>query len=248
MNMLFYVTAISGFGVAFRLGDSVNSRIPNTCKTLTSETCVFPFKYQGVTYSQCTYTDSPMPWCATSVDSQGTVQNNKWGDCDTSSPFSGCQVETLSFSPCNTPQGECQFPFRYQGSVYRSCTTAGRSSGAAWCSLQTTQDGTHVEGRVGECPSTCQPVDTTGPLNPATTTTTTTSTTTRSTTTTVPLTPTTTASLPTTTTTALGLPPCSTESGPAPVGSQCVFPFTFSGITHTTCADWVYGGEHQGKK
>merc|ERR1711862_1052340 len=30
------------------------------------------------------------------------------------------------------------------------------------------------------------------------------------------------------------------------VGKQCIFPFKFQGVTHNGCADWIYGGEHQG--
>merc|ERR1711971_913202 len=39
---------------------------------------------------------------------------------------------------------------------------------------------------------------------------------------------------------------CSAVSGPA-AGSACIFPFTYGGVTHQSCAEWVYGGEHQGK-
>merc|ERR1711862_261155 len=35
---------------------------------------------------------------------------------------------------------------------------------------------------------------------------------------------------------------CLTSSGPA-VGQTCVFPFTWNGVTHNTCADWIYGGQ-----
>merc|ERR1712177_143037 len=38
-----------------------------------------------------------------------------------------------------------------------------------------------------------------------------------------------------------------TVSGPD-TGSQCVFPFTFSGVTHQSCADWIYGGVNAGSK
>ena len=36
---------------------------------------------QNVEYYQCTYADSPVPWCATGTDSTGTVIPNQWGDC-----------------------------------------------------------------------------------------------------------------------------------------------------------------------
>merc|ERR1712243_353491 len=39
---------------------------------------------------------------------------------------------------------------------------------------------------------------------------------------------------------------CQTSAGPA-VGSQCVFPFSFQGVSYNGCAEWVYGGEFSGK-
>lgn len=39
---------------------------------------------------------------------------------------------------------------------------------------------------------------------------------------------------------------CLAESGPAS-GRPCVFPFTYSGKTYSTCTPWIFGGEMQGK-
>ena len=39
---------------------------------------------------------------------------------------------------------------------------------------------------------------------------------------------------------------CLTVSGPAS-GSQCVFPFIFGDQTFTACAEWIFGGENQGR-
>merc|ERR1712117_58483 len=55
-----------------------------------------------------------------------------------------------------------------------------------------------------------------------------------------------TASTTTTTTTTATPSTCSVSSGPA-AGQACVFPFTYGGVTHQSCAEWIYGGEHQGK-
>merc|ERR1719245_2675711 len=49
------------------------SRVPNSCTTQTGATCVFPFKYKDVEYTQCSYAESPVPWCATLTDSAGAV-------------------------------------------------------------------------------------------------------------------------------------------------------------------------------
>ena len=38
---------------------------------------------------------------------------------------------------------------------------------------------------------------------------------------------------------------CMTSGGPAS-GQLCVFPFKYQGITHHTCADWIYGGQPSG--
>merc|ERR1712107_903304 len=139
---------------AVRWGDSsLEQRIPNSCNTRQGETCVFPFSCQGVTHYQCTYSDSPTPWCATQTDSSGAVVTNKWGDCDHDSVSSSCTVENINIDPCTTPTGQCVFPFRYKGTVYSSCTTVDRVS--SWCSTKTDIHGEHIEGNEGSCPSTC---------------------------------------------------------------------------------------------
>merc|ERR1712223_1654650 len=71
---------------------SLEQRVPNTCTTLSGSTCVFPFVYNGQTHFQCTYSDSPTPWCATAVDSNNQVVTNGWGDCAVSAT-SACQTE-----------------------------------------------------------------------------------------------------------------------------------------------------------
>ena len=42
--------------------------------------CVFPFKYEGKTYTSCTLDgNSGIKWCATSLNSDGTILD--YGDC-----------------------------------------------------------------------------------------------------------------------------------------------------------------------
>merc|ERR1712179_298055 len=72
----------------------LEQRVPNTCTTLSGSTCIFPFVYNGATHFQCTYTDSPTPWCATAVDSNNEVVTNGWGDCAVSTT-SACQTESI---------------------------------------------------------------------------------------------------------------------------------------------------------
>ena len=87
-------------------GFSSNQRVPNSCATLTGSTCIFPFTYNGATHYQCTYTDSPTPWCATAVDSSGVVVTNSWGDCEVSSATSACQTESITVPTCTTSSGD----------------------------------------------------------------------------------------------------------------------------------------------
>merc|ERR1712154_189553 len=81
------------------------SRVPNSCTTQTGATCVFPFKYKDVEYTQCSYAESPVPWCATLTDSAGAVVTGNWGDCQISSTTS-CTAESLSITPCTTTTGD----------------------------------------------------------------------------------------------------------------------------------------------
>ena len=148
LQVLSLCLAVSG---RVRLGPS--QRVPNTCSTTSNTPCVFPFTYQGVEYSQCSYADSPRPWCATATRSDGTVITNRWGDCDLSSSSSSCQAESLSLSSCSTPAGDCVFPFRHLGVVYSSCTTV--ELGVSWCSTNTDLAGDHVPGSEGLCPADC---------------------------------------------------------------------------------------------
>merc|ERR1711981_1084118 len=82
----------------------LEQRVPNTCTTLSGSTCIFPFVYNGATHFQCTYSDSPTPWCATAVDSNNEVVTNGWGDCSVSAT-SACQTESIEVPTCTTSSG-----------------------------------------------------------------------------------------------------------------------------------------------
>merc|ERR1711874_150240 len=201
MSIISLVAISIGAGQAFRLDSGINldvdaripiPKIPNNCVTGTGSTCVFPFKYKDVEYTQCTYAESPLPWCATQTDSSGNVVTGQWGDCQISSS-----------SSCTTDSGPqsgqaCVFPFRYLGVVYTTCTTEGQAQ--PWCATSVDSAGDFQDGQYGFCPSSCPSTGTT-----STTTTTTTTTTTSTTTTMASSTPTT-----STTTTTSPTPTAST--------------------------------------
>merc|ERR1712183_236947 len=157
---------------AVRLGGlSLQQRVPNSCSTTTGSPCVFPFTYGGQEYTQCTYADSPLPWCPTATQADGSVITNRWGDCDVSSSTTSCQAESLSLTSCSTPAGDCVFPFRHDGVVYQSCTTV--DTGVSWCSTATTTQGDHVAGSEGVCPASCDSTSTTSTSTSTTSSTTT---------------------------------------------------------------------------
>lgn len=53
--------------------------------------CIFPFKYQEITYNGCTtnHSDNGDRWCAFEVDEAGVVLDGKWGDCNDACPHDG---------------------------------------------------------------------------------------------------------------------------------------------------------------
>ena len=83
--------------------------ISKPCSTLDGTACVFPFTFDGVEYYQCTYKNSPVPWCATKLDTTGTVFT--WGNC-ANTQTSACPVEDLTKPACTAVSGSaCIFPF-----------------------------------------------------------------------------------------------------------------------------------------
>jgi len=54
------------------------SQVPYTCGgNAHGKQCRFPFRYKGVTYSECTGVDHWSPWCSTDYEYTGT-----WASCD----------------------------------------------------------------------------------------------------------------------------------------------------------------------
>jgi len=85
-QVLYEVTA-SGVPRLFNY-DIINSNRlrDRSCNTEGSgpynQACVFPFRYQGATYTDCITVDSSEPWCSTKTDSTNSHIPGYWGHCD----------------------------------------------------------------------------------------------------------------------------------------------------------------------
>lgn len=226
--------------------------MPDLCVTTTGDPCVFPFTYKGVDYLECTYQDSPTPWCATMVDFSGKVITNRWGDCDTTGPSCSSASSQPANPSCITTGGPssgrpCVFPFTYNGVTYRECAPPVASVTQPWCSTQTHPNSTHISGagKYGTCPSSCpgglasSSSSGSGVAGQGEN-----------------------CSSGATWTTACGqsctcspngspicspcAPSCVTDSGPD-AGSPCIFPFKWAGVTYQSCTPWTFGGVNQGR-
>ncbi|XP_028648308.1 uncharacterized protein LOC114644336 [Erpetoichthys calabaricus] len=100
---------------------------PTTGGNAKGNPCVFPFVYQGKSYSYCiTYNDDQMlPWCATTSNFDEDIQ---WGYC----PKSGIKAVNGRAGP------ECVFPFVYKGKWYFTCTNEDRDK--KWCAVTSNYD------------------------------------------------------------------------------------------------------------
>ena len=56
------------------------------CTESSGAACVFPFRYKGQTYYQCTEVDDFYSWCSTCVDHTGDFVDTKWGYCQQACP------------------------------------------------------------------------------------------------------------------------------------------------------------------
>ena len=93
--------------------------------TTTSDGCVFPFSYLGVTYLTCSSVNSDQPWCATSVDTSGNYIT--WQYCESTYGNSGDSGESSTESSTTSTQitfsGEYCVPMIYGGVYYDACTS-----------------------------------------------------------------------------------------------------------------------------
>jgi len=212
----------------------INTKIPKLCRTVDNQACVFPFIYKGKTYEKCTFDDTNdnKAWCATRVNEQtGEVYTNSYGNCEPST----CDIVGKQ-SSCTTvagprPNRPCIFPFKYQGKTYTGCTSAIIDQ--LWCSTKTTSNGDHIQGEYGLCSNNCK-ADNFKECKPG-------------------------DSWKKDCNTCIckqGKAVCTEKvcpkacrviQGPA-AGKQCVFPFSFNGVTYNGCPTWSFGGSNQGKR
>ncbi|XP_023327170.1 furin-like protease kpc-1 isoform X3 [Eurytemora carolleeae] len=60
-----------------------------------------------------------------------------------------CYVSTIGLA--DRLSRRCVFPFIYNGTLYKECTTEHSSNGAAWCATSLAGDGTVISGDWGDC-------------------------------------------------------------------------------------------------
>ncbi|XP_065833441.1 uncharacterized protein [Oscarella lobularis] len=113
------------------IGDVGN--VPKTCGgTGDGKACVFPFKYKGFTFINCTSYERGALWCATLTTSDGVVA--RWGHCN-------CGTPTISTWPTATQSSVSttrKLPTT-QWLPTRSATTHASSPTSAQSSVSTTR-------------------------------------------------------------------------------------------------------------
>nr|BAE25191.1 unnamed protein product [Mus musculus] len=102
--------------------------------------CVFPFIFEGCSYSACTTKgrSDGYRWCATTANYD---QDKLYGFCPT-------RVDATVVGG-NSAGELCVFPFVFLGKQYSSCTSDGRRDGRLWCATTSNFD---TDKKWGFCP------------------------------------------------------------------------------------------------
>ncbi|XP_040494339.1 matrix metalloproteinase-9 [Ursus maritimus] len=102
--------------------------------------CVFPFTFEGKSYSSCTTEgrSDGYRWCATTANYD---QDRLYGFCPT-------RVDS-TVTGGNSAGEPCVFPFIFLGKEYSTCTTEGRGDGYLWCATTSNFD---RDKKWGFCP------------------------------------------------------------------------------------------------
>ncbi|XP_062513883.1 fibronectin-like [Corticium candelabrum] len=129
--------------------------VPRTCGgTANNAACVFPFTYNGQSYSHCISIDHDQPWCGTK---SGQVDEHKeWGNCKCTSVPSTCSG--------NSNGRPCQFPFTYNDVTYYDCISTDNSE--PWCATQSGRYEDHEHYGYCKCSEVVKTCKGTGKENP----------------------------------------------------------------------------------
>uniref|UniRef100_A0A8C8U799 Matrix metalloproteinase-9 n=1 Tax=Peromyscus maniculatus bairdii TaxID=230844 RepID=A0A8C8U799_PERMB len=102
--------------------------------------CVFPFIFEGRSYSACTTEgrSDGYRWCATTASYD---QDKLYGFCPTRAD--------ATVVGGNSAGELCVFPFVFLGKEYSTCTSEGRNDGRLWCATTSSFD---TDKKWGFCP------------------------------------------------------------------------------------------------
>ncbi|XP_071968104.1 matrix metalloproteinase-9 [Engystomops pustulosus] len=101
--------------------------------------CVFPFIFDGQSYSSCTTEgrSDGYRWCSTTANYD---KDGKYGFCPN---------RDTSVIGGNSQGDPCVFPFTFLGKTYRQCTSDGRDDKKLWCATTSSYD---KDKKWGFCP------------------------------------------------------------------------------------------------
>jgi len=98
--------------------------------------CVFPFNYQGITYSECTSVDYDQPWCFVNETT------GQWDICKCTGP-PGHPNYCSEHSPCPENEGDCDYNTDCEGNLVCGTDNCGKDKGyEGWADCCTTASGT----------------------------------------------------------------------------------------------------------
>ncbi|KAF6284549.1 matrix metallopeptidase 9 [Rhinolophus ferrumequinum] len=135
-----WCSTTANFDVDHLFGFCPSERLYTQHGNADGKPCVFPFTFEGRSYSACT-TDGRSDgyrWCATTANYD---QDKLYGFCPT-------RVDS-TVSGGNSAGEPCVFPFVFLGKEYSTCTREGRSDGRLWCATTSDFDS---DKKWGFCP------------------------------------------------------------------------------------------------